>query len=226
MQFARLKVYLQHNKKPKYIIQDVEHLTFSDRDDVLDYEQFLPYINDTILAKATSRYKGKFTMPERYLPAFKYNNHFSLIKEGILSYLGASKTTNVLYKGYAGKPVEWDGWFERFKKAFPNGKKEEVNPYVISQWQEYLNFCKANDIKVIFVFGPVLHEALPYALNFNEMKGLLKKYAAQYDIPFLDYSDDSISYHKNLFYNHLHLNATGSELFSQKLAVDLKGIVK
>src|SRR4051812_41524192 len=40
LQLARLKIYLQHNKKPKYIIQNVDFYTFADLGHIVDYEQF------------------------------------------------------------------------------------------------------------------------------------------------------------------------------------------
>ena len=51
---------------------------------------------------------------------------------------------------------------------------------------------------------------------------LYRQFAKKYDLIFLDYSNDPISYNKSLFYNSNHLNAEGSEIFSKKLAADIK----
>lgn len=42
------------------------------------------------------------------------------------------------------------------------------------------------------------------------------------NIPFFNYSNDSISYNTKYFYNSEHLNQFGSEIFTRKLAMDIK----
>jgi lysophospholipase L1-like esterase len=51
---------------------------------------------------------------------------------------------------------------------------------------------------------------------------LYRKYADDYQIPFFDYSNDSLCLNKELFYNTTHLNKKGADLFSKKLASDLR----
>ena len=46
---------------------------------------------------------------------------------------------------------------------------------------------------------------------------LFKKFSKKYDIPFYDYSTDTLCFHKKYFYNALHLNKTGAEIFTNKL---------
>ena len=48
----------------------------------------------------------------------------------------------------------------------------------------------------------------------------------KYDIPLIDYSSYSTCLSKDYFYNAEHLNLTGTNLFSEKLAYDLKKIIK
>ena len=55
---------------------------------------------------------------------------------------------------------------------------------------------------------------------------LYRQFAKKYDLIFLDYSNDPISYNKSLFYNANHLNAKGSEIFTRKLALDIKRSLK
>ena len=49
MEYTRFKIYLQHNPKPKYILQNVDIGVLGDRPDLYEYAQFLPYLNDTLL---------------------------------------------------------------------------------------------------------------------------------------------------------------------------------
>ena len=52
--------------------------------------------------------------------------------------------------------------------------------------------------------------------------------AKKYDIPILNYTYDSLSYDTLYFYNAMHLNKMGAEIFSTKLArdIDSRGILK
>jgi len=52
--------------------------------------------------------------------------------------------------------------------------------------------------------------------------GIYKKFSNEYQIPFYDFSNDSISYHKKYFYNASHLNNIGSQLFTKELIDTLK----
>ena len=51
---------------------------------------------------------------------------------------------------------------------------------------------------------------------------MFKKLSKEYQIPFYDFSNDSISYHKKYFYNASHLNNFGSQLFTKELIDKLK----
>jgi hypothetical protein len=48
--------------------------------------------------------------------------------------------------------------------------------------------------------------------------------ACEFHIPILDYSDIPMCYDTAYFYNATHLNKTGAELFTTKLAHDIDSI--
>src|ERR1700747_729442 len=52
IQYERFKMYMQHNKKPKYILQEVGYTSTLVKSDQLPVlQQFLPYLNDPIVWK-------------------------------------------------------------------------------------------------------------------------------------------------------------------------------
>ena len=65
---------------------------------------------------------------------------------------------------------------------------------------------------------------MPCAKTVKEIISLYQHFSEKYDIPFLDYSNDELSYSTKYFYNSQHLNRTGAELFTAKLADDLMEI--
>jgi hypothetical protein len=224
MQYARFRMYLQHNHKPKYIIQNVDVYGFSKRQDVVDYEQFLPYTQDTILQKTILGHKGEFDIFQRNIPLLKYKNDPNLAFEGLFNFVGNTVLydTTTKFKGYRGNDYAWNQDFERFKKRFPKGAKYKFDLEVTQQFEKFLAFCKKENIKVFLVYAPEYYEVQKYYKNKEELMKLCRESALKYDCQFLDYSKDSLCYDQQYFYNSQHLNKRGAEIFSLKLSQNLK----
>lgn len=227
MQYARFRIYCQHNTLPKYIVQCIDPSTFNKRQDLYNYQKFLPYLNDTIIRRVTSEYEGAFTFSEIYFPMFKYNNKFEYVKEGILAHWGKEPKSKK-YKGYYPNPHEWNAAeFNQFKATHPDGVTEVVDSVTLKEFEEYLKYCKDNNIQLIFESPPVYYEGRDLVKNAGEILDMAKKYAKEYNIPYLDYSyDSSLTLNSDYYYNSYHMNKVGAELFSQKLAQDLKQYIK
>ena len=224
MQYARFRMYLQHNCKPKYIIQNVDVYGFSKRSDVADYPQFLPYIQDTILQKTFRRHKGEFDFYQRNIPLLKYKNQQKIAFEGFFNFMGFSNLydTTSKYKGYQGNNYVWNKDFETFKKRFPKGAKYRFDKEVKQQFNEYLAFCQQENIIVFLVYAPEYYEVQTYYKNKSELINLCYESVKKYDCHFLDYSKNSLCYDRKYFYNSQHLNKTGAELFSLDLGNKIK----
>ena len=227
MQYARFQVYLQHNRKPSYIIQVIDIPFFSDRADLYDAVQFIPYLHDTIISNITDRYTGRFTTAEKYIPFFKYNQHLSLIKEGLSRYFNLFQ----FYKGFNPRgfhpyQLTWDNTFDHFKQANPNGIRIGITKRVLDEYDAYLQYCKANNIKVIMVYTPVYYEEPAYINNAAEIKGLFTTLSQKYDMPIIDNSNDTLSLHKKYFFNSQHMNKTGADIYGPMLAEEVKGMIK
>lgn len=221
MQKKRFDVFLKHNKKPRYVVQSLDLQMFSRREDLFDYQQFLPYLDDPDIRAATKNYKGEFGAAQYYFPMFKYNGNLNVAAAGFLSYFNLVKYQRINTKGYLGQTLAWDNSFEAFKKKFPNGYTPPFDEKVAGEFKEYLEYCRQNDIKVILVFSPEYVELHPLIKNREETIKLFKDYAKQFDLTFFDYSNHPISSNKSYFYNSEHLNKQGAELFSEILARDL-----
>lgn len=224
MQSARFKVFLKHNRKPDYVIQSLDMGTLDKREDLYQYQQFLPYLSDPIIWSATQKYKGKFTLTQYYFPLFKYNGNWNLVIIGLLNYFGAKADEPLKYKGQQGQDSEWDNSFDKYKKDNPNGVKEKIDGETKVEFENYLNYCKENGIKVALVYTPEYYEAQQLTINREEVMEIYRSYAAKFDIPFLDYSNHPISFNKSYFYNSQHMNKNGAEIFSKILAQDLLNI--
>ena len=89
-------------------------------------------------------------------------------------------------------------------------------------FDRFLRECKIQKIEIIFVYSPEYIEGQRFVKNKNQIMATYRKFSMKYNIPFYDYSNDSMSYKKEYFYNALHLNKTGAELFTKRLIDTLK----
>ncbi len=226
MQYDRLKIYLQHNKKPRYIVQGIDFACLGRREDIFEYEQFLPYLHDTIIRRATDECRGRFTNREIYFPFFKYNNHYYLVKEGLNCYFNTGRQKqSTRYKGFANTRGNWNYVFEKVKQANPNGIYNDISPRTLADFDDFLSYCRQNDIRIILEFSPVYYEEKILEKNAERIIDTIKNHAKKFNVPFLDYTTDTICNDKKYFFDSQHLNAMGGQLFSVKLANDIKRMI-
>ena len=217
-QIIRYDTYRRMNKKPKAIIQNID---FSTIGIFFGYEreQFFPYFFDDSLKRASSNYEN-FSIPEKYLPAYRYIGHKQLIQEGIR----LSDDKAVLAKGYYGIDKPWDGTFLN--------ELTEINylqdSFALSLFDQYLAKACSENIRIIFVYAPIYIGATEKLQNVEGMYRMYDSIARKYNIPVLDYNYAPMSYDTACFYNSTHLNRKSAELFSVRLAhdIDSSGILK
>ena len=226
MQYARLRIYLLHNKKPKYILQEVGYTSTLVKNEKLPAtQQFLPYLADSSVWRLVSAASNPLSLTERYFPMYKYNNEIPLIKEGILSYMGkGAKSTK--YKGYEGQQKTWDSSFHAFLMNNPHGAVFPIDPDATALFRDFLSFCKDNDIKVILFYPPAFIQSLDYINNKAEILGVFNAFSKEFNAPFYTYMYDSLNYNRDNFYNSQHLNKHAAEIFCAQLAKDIQKDIK
>jgi hypothetical protein len=98
----------------------------------------------------------------------------------------------------------------------------DIDSSMIQKLEQFINECQENGIRLTLVYSPEYIEGQAFVKNRNEIISIYQYLAHQYNVPFLDYSNDTISKQKQFFYNSEHLNKKGSELFTKKLIYDLR----
>lgn len=217
LQFLRHKTLLKYNEKPKSIILSVGIFTFSKRKDLYNKEQFLPYIFNKDIYCYTSSYNG-FNIFEYTIPLYRYLGKRDLIYKTIKE-LKKDKVYRI--KGFKASNRTWNNDFNnaKLKMGSYNAVKDEAT---VNLFQSFMEYCKNEKINVIIVYSPEFVEGQNFVSNRDEIIETFKYYSKFYDVPFLDYSNDSISNNRNLFYNSMHLNSKGSRQFTMKLVKDLE----
>ena len=67
MQIKRFEIYSNYNKRPKLVVQILDHFSFTKRSNLFNMDQFLPYFDDTSLVSEIKQYEG-YSWPDYYLP--------------------------------------------------------------------------------------------------------------------------------------------------------------
>lgn len=225
MQIAKYNFYREYNKKPKYIIYAVDDMSLHKRKNI-DTRLYLPFLNEKTLIFELQNHEG-YHFIDYYNPFTKYTFTGKEILREICLFLDIKyvELNHPREKGYSGQSREWDGSFDKFKKQNPNGViKQSYNKEVFEAFEQFVKTRREEDIKIVFVWTPQYSEYTKMVLNKEEALDFYTNLSAKYNIPFLDYSTDTICDNKSYFYNSQHMNKTGAELFSRKLANDLKEI--
>lgn len=220
-QYFRHQQYLKFNKAPKYIILSADMFTFESEEGFYNHEQALPYMlfnSDFYQNRKTLKI---FNTADFFLPLKRYSGQTWEIARSIVVGLGLENEPPKRIQGFMAMNRVWGDELEVALKT-----KGEIyvksDKKLITLFDKFLVECRKMGIKVIVIYSPEYIEGRKFVKNRDEIIGLYTDIAKKHDITFLDYSSDSICYNRDYFYNSTHLNAAGSELFSRKLAKDLK----
>jgi len=221
VQYLRYKLYEEHNKKPRLIIQNVDFLTLNQSVIGHEREQILPFVSDSLLRSNLQNYG--FSVGEIYLPLYRYVGYTQIVKNGLLEFLGITNYhSQPSFKGYMPEVGVWDGTELNKLKTI----ETDMNPVTIRLFNEFLSHCKKNNIQVVLVNSPVYYKATLKLNHKEQFDNLIKGFSTKYNIPYFDYTTDPICNDSTLFHVAVHLNQQGAEIFSKKLANDIKLCIK
>lgn len=226
LQYLRHLEYIKHNPEPRQILLSVDIFTLQQREDLYLQDQFLPYMlwNQNIY-EHTAPYKG-FTKADYYVPFVRYAYRSRTIRPASNHLLGRSIDTGAFRKkGYKGLNRVWD----RHVDGILDGEERytiDFDQDTIELLERFIKECKDNGIAITLVYPPEYIKGQEFVSNREEAIYTFETLAETYDLLFLNYSNDELSYKKQFFYNASHLNNKGSQIFTEKLAKDLKGLNK
>lgn len=220
LQKLKFDTYTIKNQHPKYIIQSLDTKTLERREDLYDYQQFLPFLEDKQVEKATKAYRG-LGYEDYFIPSFRYRKDHDLIKVGLQEFLGVRHYENNKFKGFYAYDMEWsEASMKILKNNYPN--HIEVHDSSVNAFEQYIKDLKSKRIQLFFVYPPYFYEAQELTTNKDSVLNYYAEIAAKNDIPYWDYSKDSLSFKKELFMDYHHLNRKGAILFTEDLAKKIK----
>ncbi len=222
IQYLRHLEYIKQYDKPTHIVLNVDAFTLQKRDDLYGLGQFLPYMLwNTNMELYTSNYQG-FSKVDYYIPLVRYAGRETAIKKAVSHIFYPEKNTeNFRQNGFRGFDKEWD---TRIDSLLASEEKYKINFHqeTIILLERFIQECKKDDITITLVYAPEYIDGQNYVINREESMAQYRHIAQKYELLFLDYSTDDLSFKKELFYNASHLNKEGADIFTRKLAQDLK----
>jgi len=220
LQYVKYKSYVENNKYPELILQNVDWDTMDKNIPVFQKYQLLPFLNNHYFGEQLLN-NNIIPYKDVYLPFLKYTGEPKAIQVGIAEYFGIKHYASPKHKGFMSVEENWNE--SNFKKRKNGGKVHWVkDPEVEKLFIEFLQDCQSKNIKVVLVFAPYYHELDNIIIDMTGLKTYYRNIAKEFKVDFLDFSTDSISNDKKYFYNASHLNKKGDEIFTLELARMLK----
>ena len=215
---------MNDNNIPEVVIQNVDIFSLGKRMEIPMKYKFLPYLNkDFVYDKLKLLQPGLWK--EKYIPFIKYHGYGKYFLMGFSSFFSIKKYDNYTkYKGFKYQDRQWNDDFKKFQ-AHLNGQNVKINKDDIEAGLDILNGiindCKKYNTTLIFVYTPEYVGLQKLTFQRDSIVNLVCELARKNDVEFWDYSNDSLSFSKEYFYNSLHLNKKGAQIFSEKFAQKL-----
>jgi hypothetical protein len=220
MQYLRHHLLLKYDKAPSTIILSLDNFTFDKKKDLYNPEQFLPYLDNKDILDATKTYFG-FDYYDYTLPLVRYAGQKDALKNALKIMVKPSLNNIDRYKGYSGQELTWNNDLD---KAMAIQKKyvQHFDSATISLFDQFLYEMRDQKIEIIMVYSPEFIGGQRFVSNRKQVFAIYDSFARKYNIPFFDYSADSMSQNKDYFYNSQHLNSNGANIFTRKVIHDIK----
>lgn len=200
----------EFNDKPKYLILDLLWQSLDMDIATISKYAYMPYVYNSKVRK-NIKDNNDYTFSYLYISFYRF--HVEKGNEQRYKY-------SFTHKGYQARDIPWspidlDGLdtihYHKEKKA-------------IKLLDNFLSNCKKDSVSVIIIHSPFQRDGFEKIQNNDEMLALYKEIADRHNCPFLNYTNDPICYDTLNFYNAMHLNARGANLFSAELAHDLASL--
>lgn len=217
-QIDRFWASIHHNRKPKFVIQNMDALTLK-RSGYVDYDgvQFLPFLNEEELRQ--DLIANGLSWKDRFFPIFKYRGRAETVRFTLDQLYFGGPAETIKYKGYAGQELTWTDDFKKFKEMYTTCDVA-LDPDMIKKLDSMIAYCAKEDIKVIIAHLPMYDEAIAMMTDKPVMDSIMYAFEDKYpgSCYYMDYSKTSFSADTNYFYNASHMNYKGADSISIILA--------
>lgn len=208
--------YSLYNRKPQYIIQQVDCFTL--RNDSAPHqhesEQFLPLIYDGRIHPEMRRVG--YNWLDLHCPLYRYWGYQMVIKNGLLEFLGVKHyINNPSHRGLHYEIGSWNGT----ELAKMDTIQAQLNPIGKIYFEQYMRRCAEESIQVILVNSPTYIGANQKTKGLAAVNSYFDSIASVYNTVYWNYNEGyELSYDTTYFKEAIHLNSDGAHVFSIDIA--------
>ena len=223
VQDLKYHYYCLYNKKPKYIIQQIDYYTL--RNDSAPHqhesEQYLPMIYDSRIHDEFLRVG--YTHLDVYCALYRYFGYQMVIKNGLLEFLGLKHyVRNPSRRGHHYEEGEWDG----SELAKMDTIHAQFNPKGKAYFERYMRECAEDGVKVILVNSPTYIGANNKTTGLDEVNAYFDSIASVYNTVYWNYNEGyEMCNDTTNFCVSVHMNPQATHQFSIDFANDLKAYI-
>lgn len=226
-QYYKYFIYEQHNKTPETIIVCLDILSLIYTKDFYEYEQFIPYLNDTLIRKIVAP-QNFFVWKDFYIPMVKFTHRKDMVLDGTFSYFKSNNNHNQNDYKFVSVDKTWDTSFVRkaLNIMYVDGFTAKIDSETNKLFLQFIMYCKEKKIKLIFVYPPEYIGNLHYCTNRKTVIDYYNKVITENNVPYFQYSNSPLASDTAYFFDSQHLNSKGVDLFDQQLIKDLKPLLQ
>ena len=211
-QLDLLEIYLRRNPHPQYLIQNLDATGLEENNDITDGKQYIAWLRDRQVYEPLARQKHSYWL-YRCCPLLAICRQGGM--DAAMHGLFHAFDKGDAFNGYCPQNLTYKPDLEKFMAKHSLQWKFEIDSAKLQSLTTLVEVCKSNRVKVILVFSP------DYAGDrhfFDNRGDIIKAYqgvAQKLNVPFWDFSNDSMCSDQSCFYNSQHMNSKGSALFSR-----------
>ena len=216
----KYKYYRLYNKKPKYIIQQIDYYTL--RNDSAPHqhesEQYLPIFYDWRIHDELLRVG--YTRLDLYIPMYRYWGYQMVIKNGLLEFLGVKHyVRDPSRMGHHYEKGAWNGTelakLDTIHATFDSAGKE--------YFEQYMQRCSDEGVKVILVNSPTYIGANLKTTGLDSVNAYFDSIATAYNTVYWNYNENyDLCLDTANFCASVHMNPEATHQFTIDFANRLK----
>ena len=202
---------------PKIVILSMDAGNFSNNQEAYDrISSLLPYYKDHPEIRAVVNLKGRYEKLKMLSSIYPYN---SLLLPIIARNISINNPTIESLHGY----IPLTDVISGPRKKFDYTLEKTLDSVKINTYRNFIQTCKESGIQLLVVCPPYLINSTGTDLSISTAKQI----AAENNISFLDYSNDTLFTKKPyLFADYRHLNEKGVEIISNSVIEKIKQLKK
>lgn len=229
----QLRVCLETGKVPHIIVFNLDPASFDVRDPVYSFTDVLAYA-----AKDSVVYNSMSAVQDVYVHKWKYPFYrlqkLTAVNDGV-KVKDLWRSEDAICGEVAGRRGKYEPMsvsrgfspdYEKYSEIYVAPYNEKFDEMGFELLRDMIRLCRNNGIKPVFVTAPMYKDYRTIYLNAEYVLSRAGEVAREEGVPYFNMIDDSMSLHKENFYNFVHLNGWAAERYSLRLAVILRSMDK